>query len=86
MKCDNCVERQKEGLEPACVGQCKTGALRFGDPNELLRDRTREVARPVSLGLRGEAPSLPETAVVGLWRAFGEAAEGVKRGSVPKED
>jgi len=78
VKCDNCVERQKEGLEPACVVQCKTGALRFGDPNDLLKEKSREIARQVTLGLRGEAAPLPTTPAVALWRAFGDAEEGVK--------
>jgi Fe-S-cluster-containing hydrogenase component 2 len=29
LKCDQCVERQKEGLLPACVSGCPTGALEW---------------------------------------------------------
>jgi len=29
LKCDQCVERQKEGLIPACVAGCPTGALEW---------------------------------------------------------
>lgn len=36
-KCDNCIERQKEGQIPACAEACKTGALVFGDANDLIR-------------------------------------------------
>jgi len=36
-KCDNCIDRQKEGREPACVEACKTGALEFGEANDLIR-------------------------------------------------
>lgn len=78
IKCDNCVERQKEGLEPACVEQCKTGALKFGDPNVLIKEQSRKLAREVSLGLRGEAAETHDTPAVKLWRALGDAAEQVK--------
>jgi carbon-monoxide dehydrogenase iron sulfur subunit len=78
VKCDNRVHRQKEGLAPACVAQCKTCALRFGDPNQMLKDRTRQLAREVTMGIRGEAETTPETPAVGLWRALGEAADQVR--------
>ena len=29
LKCDQCVERQKEGLLPACVSGCPTGAIEW---------------------------------------------------------
>jgi len=80
VKCDNCVERQKEGLEPACVETCIAGALRFGDPNDLLRQQSRKLAQEVSLGIRSEAPEGPESPpAIALWRALGDAAENVKR-------
>ena len=31
IKCDHCIERQRQGQEPACVEVCKVGALVFGD-------------------------------------------------------
>ena len=34
-KCTFCHHRQLEGLAPACVGQCPTGALTFGDLDAL---------------------------------------------------
>lgn len=34
-KCTFCSHRQAEGLQPACVEQCPTGALGFGVLNEL---------------------------------------------------
>lgn len=49
-KCDNCLERQREGKIPACVEACKTGALSWEDLNESLRKRTKEVARSVATG------------------------------------
>jgi len=37
-KCDNCIGRLKEGEIPACAQACKTGALEFGDVNDLIRE------------------------------------------------
>ena len=79
VKCDNCVGRQKEGLEPACVETCMVGALEFGDPNEILKEQSKRVAREASLGLRAEGiADTPPTAAVALWRTLAEAADSVK--------
>jgi len=34
-KCHLCHVRVESGLQPACVRVCPTGALRFGNPNQL---------------------------------------------------
>lgn len=49
VKCDNCLERQHQGLLPACVEVCKTGALTFEETNLALKRRTKEVAETVSV-------------------------------------
>jgi carbon-monoxide dehydrogenase iron sulfur subunit len=83
VKCDNCVERQKEGVEPACVETCKVGALEFADLNDVLRAQSSALAREVSVGLRQEGSAAVEAAVTAtsaatLWRALAEAADTVK--------
>lgn len=37
-KCEFCVDRQQQGLAPACVEACPTGALQFGTRAELLEE------------------------------------------------
>jgi len=41
MKCDLCMDRVDQGLDPACVTACTTHALEFVRPNEASH-RTRE--------------------------------------------
>ncbi|GAB4407025.1 MAG: 4Fe-4S dicluster domain-containing protein [Thermodesulfovibrionales bacterium] len=52
-KCDFCRKRVKEGRLPACVEACPTGALRFGEVDELSRrkriERAEVVAKAVSI-------------------------------------
>ncbi|MCF8126993.1 MAG: 4Fe-4S dicluster domain-containing protein [Deltaproteobacteria bacterium] len=59
VKCDNCDRRQAEGLIPACVEVCKSGALTFEEGADSLKRKTDEVARSVSRG--AEEISLPLT-------------------------
>jgi formate dehydrogenase iron-sulfur subunit len=35
-KCDMCNDRVHNGLKPACVTACPTGAMQFGDRDEML--------------------------------------------------
>jgi len=42
VKCDLCIERIEAGLLPACVAGCPTGALKFVELDDHLRQRRRE--------------------------------------------
>ena len=57
-KCDNCIERLQAGRLPACVEACKTGALEYGEANDLIRERHLVAIRQDKL-----------PAEVQLWRA-----------------
>lgn len=58
VKCDNCFERQMQGLIPACVEVCKVGALTFEEPAAALKRKTDEVARSISTGVvQSELPA-----------------------------
>ncbi len=60
-KCDNCIERQKAGSIPACAEACKTGALEFGDADDLIRssrkDFTLRMIKSAATGV--EVPKIP---------------------------
>ena len=43
-KCNLCVGRIEQGKLPACVYHCPTGALQFGEPNELVTRKQKTVA------------------------------------------
>ncbi len=47
-KCNFCADRQSEGLETACVKACPTGALTYGDRDELIAEARQRMqqARP----------------------------------------
>jgi carbon-monoxide dehydrogenase iron sulfur subunit len=63
VKCDNCHERQKQGLIPACVEVCKVEALTFEEQESAMKRKTDEVARSISIS--AEAAELsPEFALL----------------------
>jgi len=43
-KCDFCADRLAEGLEPACVAACTTGALKFGERKDLIAEARERIA------------------------------------------
>lgn len=45
MKCDLCIERLDEGLEPACVVACPTRALAYAEDEESNRSKRQRAAQ-----------------------------------------
>jgi len=42
-KCDFCFDRVSNGLEPACAKACPTGAIKFGEWEDLVREGEQRV-------------------------------------------
>jgi len=61
-KCDNCIGRLSDGRIPACAEACKTGALEFGDVNDIIRETRADLTMRLirSQGLDVETTSMPE--------------------------
>ncbi len=61
-KCDNCIGRLSEGRIPACAEACKTGALEFGDVNDIIRETRADLTMRLirSQGQDVEPSSMPE--------------------------
>ena len=43
-KCTFCADRQSRGLKPACVTTCPTGALKFGERDDLIAEARERIA------------------------------------------
>ena len=43
-KCTFCMDRVKDGSQPACAEACPTGAIKFGNRQELLEEAKQRVA------------------------------------------
>jgi formate dehydrogenase iron-sulfur subunit len=43
-KCTFCFDRLSAGMEPACVKACPTGALKFGERDELIAEARERIA------------------------------------------
>jgi carbon-monoxide dehydrogenase iron sulfur subunit len=78
IKCDHCIERQNRGEIPACVEACKTGALEFGEINELVKSARTKLAQTVSIAVKEidtEAARIPTH--VDTWRSMGEVVSTI---------
>ena len=61
LKCDACVDRLRKHAPPACVQACKTGALQFGEAEDLIAREQQALAADATLIAQGlDAGALPE--------------------------
>jgi carbon-monoxide dehydrogenase iron sulfur subunit len=74
VKCDHCIERQQQGLVPACVEACKVNALEFGDINILAKSARTRYSEAVSVAVGQVSPQLISApANIDAWRSYGSA-------------
>jgi len=52
VKCDYCMDRVDQGLEPACVAKCVTHCLSFGQAEKLDQTRRQRFAKNVAFELQ----------------------------------
>lgn len=79
IKCDHCIERQRDGQIPACVEACKVSALEFGEINDLIKSARSRYSQTVTTAISDiatgeklrEAELIP--ANVEAWRGWGSA-------------
>lgn len=51
VKCDYCMDRVDQGLDPACVAKCVTQCLSFGQADQLNLSRRERFAKTVAFQL-----------------------------------
>jgi carbon-monoxide dehydrogenase iron sulfur subunit len=78
IKCDNCIDRQRQGMIPACVEACKVGALQFGDLDEMLSKVRAQASQSMSM-IVGQASSKGHSAPAHFqnWRDWGESVRQI---------
>lgn len=80
IKCDHCIDRQREGRIPACAEACKVGALQFGEVNELVKQARTRLSEAVSIAVgEVEAEMVQLPALFEAWRAWGEIVDQLKK-------
>lgn len=72
IKCDHCIDRQRQGQIPACVEACKVRALEFGEINELAKIARTRYSEVVSVAIGEVSEDLtPLPPQIEGWRTWG---------------
>ncbi len=83
MKCDDCLDRQARGELPACVDACKSGALVFGELNDLVREgRLREAGLALAAAAQKPVPATLGPSLYAAYRGWGEASSSLSHRSL----
>ena len=82
VKCDQCIDRLRHGLTPACAEACKVNALVFGDINAITDAARRDhavtvLASAASQPVPTQPDGQPTAPTVTSWRDLAEAAREV---------
>lgn len=81
IKCDGCLDRTTSGREPACVESCMTGALVYGELNQLIAEgRARETNAVLTSAAHAEAGSARPPDHVMAWRGWGVVTTNLNLG------
>lgn len=72
VKCDYCIDRIDQGLEPACANNCTTKCLHFGEAGEVPQMKRERYAQKVSFDLGVEENPTPHAPDRG-WQEMGQA-------------
>ncbi len=73
-KCDFCIDRLAQGMEPACVASCFNKARIFGDLNDPDSNISRMIAGNTVSVLHPEEETRPNVFYIGLDKAYEDDA------------
>jgi len=66
VKCDMCIDRVKVGMLPACVKTCPTGAMNFGDRDDMLALADKSLGKAQKKYPKAELIDVEEVRVIYL--------------------
>lgn len=69
-KCDFCVHRIDNGLKPACVEACLSGALVFGDLDDPASELAAKLAETAATVIKPELGTRPKVHYIGADRSL----------------